>query len=391
MQRLLGVGLVAMLAVGCDSDSNGDGGGSGSSSSESTDTSPTGQDTLTTSTPTTAGSTGGSTTSGSSTTDTSPTTSDGTTTTDGDTEGETDGASSSSTGEPNDVTPCQPEMSKAAISAWRLDADSRMPSFADIAVTVPDFQLSPPSFEGPDGLSGLPQQGGGGFITDPDGGGVNVECDIWAQDCDEGEKCAPWANDGGSAWNATRCVPVDVDPVGVGETCVVEGSGVSGIDTCDFGSMCWDVDAETNEGTCVALCEGSPEAPTCAPEGTACSIANQGVLILCLPICNPLADECGDGEGCYSVGDAFHCAPDASGDGGGAGEPCEFVNACEDGLLCLSGDTVPGCNADACCTPTCEDGDDTACPDGQSCVPFFDRSTPAPAMCLEGVGACIGR
>ncbi|MCR9160754.1 MAG: hypothetical protein ACE37F_04040 [Nannocystaceae bacterium] len=386
MKRLLGIGLVAALSVGCDSDSDGDGGGSGSSSSESTDSSPTGQDTLTTSTPTTAGSSGASTTSGSSsTTDagTEGTTTEGTTTTEGDTEGET----SSSTGEPNDATPCQPEMSKADISAWSLGAEDRMPSFADIAVSVPDFQLSPPSI---DGLTGLPQ-GGGGFIIEPDGGGTSVECDIWAQDCVAGEKCMPWANDGGSAWNATRCVPIDPDPVGVGETCVVEGSGVSGIDDCDLGAMCWGVDAETNEGTCVAMCEGSPEAPTCAPEATACSITNEGVVILCLPICNPLADECAADQGCYPVGEVFQCVPDASGDdSGAAGDPCEFINACDDGLGCVSPD-VASCPAGSagCCTPFCDvDGGGSECPGDQFCVPWFEMGE-EPDVCLEGVGICV--
>jgi hypothetical protein len=46
-----------------------------------------------------------------------------------------------------------------------------------------------------------------GFIVDPDGGGPSIECDQWAQDCPPGEKCMPWANDGGSSWNATRCFP----------------------------------------------------------------------------------------------------------------------------------------------------------------------------------------
>ena len=66
-----------------------------------------------------------------------------------------------------------------------------------------------------------------GFIYgNPDTGGLEpFDCDIWAQDCPEGEKCSAWANDGGGAWNATRCVPVDDDPDQVGEACNVEGSG----------------------------------------------------------------------------------------------------------------------------------------------------------------------
>lgn len=311
------------------------------------------------------------------------TTSTGTTTT----EGDPDESSSSSTGEPDGATPCQPSMSKAAISAWRLDADNRMPTFADIALTVPDFQQSQPVV---DELAELPQQGGGGFIVDPDGGGMSQECDIWAQDCLEGEKCAAWADGGGSAWNATRCVPVDVDPVGVGEVCTVDGNGVSGVDTCDVGAMCWDVDEETDEGTCVALCEGSPEAPTCAPEGTACSISNQGVLILCLPICNPLADECDDGQGCYPVGEVFQCAPDASGaDQGEPGDACSFVNACDEGSGCVNPELVPcPAGSEGCCSSFCDvNGDGAECLEGQECVPWFEMGA-EPDMCLEDVGVC---
>src|SRR5262245_46725118 len=58
-----------------------------------------------------------------------------------------------------------------------------------------------------------------GFIQDPDGGGVSIECDAWAMDCPRGEKCMPWANDGGSEWNATRCSPLDPDPAHPGDQC----------------------------------------------------------------------------------------------------------------------------------------------------------------------------
>ena len=34
----------------------------------------------------------------------------------------------------------------------------------------------------------------------PDSG----ECDAFAQECPEGQKCAPYADDGGSSWNNTK-------------------------------------------------------------------------------------------------------------------------------------------------------------------------------------------
>src|SRR5689334_12336786 len=41
----------------------------------------------------------------------------------------------------------------------------------------------------------------GTFIMDPSAGDLDITCDEWAQDCPEGEKCMPWANDGSMAWN----------------------------------------------------------------------------------------------------------------------------------------------------------------------------------------------
>lgn len=384
MKRLLGVGLMGVLGLGgCDSGSDGDGSGSGGSTSESSDTNQTTNDTQTTAMPTTDGTTtsdSGTTTDASSSTD-AQTTTDGTTTSDSDSDSDTD--SSSSTGEQGGVVPCQPEMSRAQIDAWSNHPENHMPTFGEIARPLRDMRVAPEML---DDLSGdLDPQGGGMFIPIPDGGGVGVECDIWAQDCAKGEKCAAWANDGGGSWNATRCVPVDDAPVGVGETCVAEGGGTSGVDNCDATSMCWDVDADTGEGTCVALCDGTPESPTCEPEATACSIANEGVIILCLPICNPLADECEEGQGCFPVGEFFQCAPVA--DGAAPGEECAFLNACEDGA-CVDAKVVPGCTGGACCTGYCDlDGDGSECLAGQECVPWYDMGD-EPDACLEGIGIC---
>src|SRR5690606_34162493 len=126
-------------------------------------------------------------------------------------------------------------------------------------------------------------------------------CDVWAQDCPEGEKCSAWANDGGESWNATICVPVGEDKPG--EPCTAEGSPLSGHDSCELGAMCWDVDPETLEGTCVGLCDGSEDAPTCAEPMTTCAITNGGVLNLCLPTCDPFLQDCGQTESCVDVGE----------------------------------------------------------------------------------------
>ncbi len=231
-----------------------------------------------------------------------------------------------------------------------------------------------------------------GFITDPDGNSVSIECSVWDQDCPEGEKCMPWANDGGNSWNATRCSPVSPDPGQPGDPCTVEGSGVSGVDDCDVATMCWGVDPETNMGTCVAFCMGSENNPVCDDPTTACSIANEGTLILCLPTCDPLLQNCMDGEGCWGIDDDFVCAPDAGGEMGAYGDPCEFLNVCDPGLFCANPDVVPGCASAGCCSEFCDMSDPMAGANcagaggGQMCIPWFEKGQAPPGY--EDVGAC---
>ena len=258
--------------------------------------------------------------------------------------------------------------------------------------------LEPPGDmgEGDDGEDdgaddGAPATTGVGFIEDPDGGGVSFECDLFAQDCPEGEKCMPWANDGGTAWNATRCSPISDNPGQAGDMCTVEGSGVSGIDDCDIGSMCWDVDPETNMGTCVALCTGDEADPICEDPDTACAIVNEGAIVLCLPSCDPLLQDCPDGQACYPINDDFLCVPDASGEMGVYGDPCEFINACDPGLMCLGAAAVPDCTgSQGCCSEVCDTSDpsgDAQCSGAdQACEPWYEEGAAPPGY--EDVGAC---
>lgn len=217
------------------------------------------------------------------------------------------------------------------------------------------------------------------------------QCSLFAQDCPDGEKCMPWANDGGDAWNATICVPVDDSPGQPGDECAVEGSGVSGVDDCDLGSMCWDVDPETNVGTCVPMCTGDASAPICENPDTSCTIANEGNIVLCLPVCDPLLQDCAEGQACYPIADQWNCAPDASGEMGSSGDPCEYINACDAGNICLGAAAWPGCVGSAgCCSPVCDVEDpqgDAQCPgDGQTCQVWYEEGASPPGY--EAVGAC---
>ena len=230
------------------------------------------------------------------------------------------------------------------------------------------------------------------FLCPLDNGDQFFECDIFAQDCDPGEKCMPWANDGGSSWNATRCSPIAENPGQPGDECTVEGSGVSGLDDCDLGSMCWDVDPETNIGTCVAMCSGDEASPVCEDPSTACVNVNDGAIVLCLPACDPLLQDCPEGQACYGIDDAFTCVPDASGEMGLYGDACEYINVCDPGLFCASAEVVPSCTGSlGCCSEFCDLEDESGnaqcsgAAGGQECVAWSENPSPG----FEAVGACV--
>ncbi|MBX7077934.1 MAG: hypothetical protein K1X88_02030 [Nannocystaceae bacterium] len=227
------------------------------------------------------------------------------------------------------------------------------------------------------------------FVNEFDAGDFHV-CDVWLQDCPRGEKCMPWANDGGSNWNATRCTPIAPDPHTVGEPCLVEGSGVSGIDDCDLGAMCWDVDPDTLAGTCVAMCTGDEANPHCEGACEECTLTDAGVLNLCLPACDPLNDTCEADETCAPWFDVFLCAPQVPMPAGLA-EPCEYINDCAGGLLCLQTDLVPDCQGGSgCCAPVCDteapDGCDAMLP-GTECQAWYAQPPDNPCI-GSNVGVC---
>ena len=210
-------------------------------------------------------------------------------------------------------------------------------------------------------------------------------CNPWDPDCPEGTKCMAWANDGGSSWNALKCAPLDPDPVGPGEVCTSE-NGVSGIDNCDAHSMCWDVDGETQEGVCVAFCTGTEQDSMCDP-GFDCVVPAEGVLILCLPNCDPLLQNCPGDNLCIPSGEQFICVLDGSGEAGLYGDPCEYSNACNPGLYCLNPEYVEGCRAIGCCTPFCDTSRPLMCPGAtQECIRWYEEGMEPPGF--EHVGIC---
>lgn len=217
-----------------------------------------------------------------------------------------------------------------------------------------------------------------------------AQCDPWGQDCPAGHKCSAYSNDGDDSLDWLKCVPVFPDPDQVGEPCTIEGSAVSGIDSCDHGARCWHVDPGTGTGICVPLCTGSPDAPIC-PEGTTCA-SPQGLLILCLPPCDPLAADCPPDELCVPNPEGphgFYCTPDHSNDAGQVFDPCQFPAACDPGLACLASSLADECAPMlvGCCLPFCDTAAPNTCPGTlQECLPWHEMGMAPPG--LDNVGVC---
>jgi len=226
------------------------------------------------------------------------------------------------------------------------------------------------------------------FLLRPDGGGSCFCCTVFNQDCPMGEKCVPWSNDGGDEWNSRRCSPIVDDPVGLGEPCTMESSVASGFDNCDEGLFCWDVDPDTLQGTCVAMCLGHELDPQC-PAGTDCLIRNNGNVIPCLPPCDPLAiDACSEGDACVPSYAGFVCAPSA----GPVGAPCEpawLPGECGPGSVCAYLGSVPDCGGvlPGCCASTCDLSQPDPCVGmGLVCTSWWGDDPVPPGF--EDVGFC---
>jgi hypothetical protein len=234
----------------------------------------------------------------------------------------------------------------------------------------------------------------GSFIMPKDGGSTGTkECDQWVQDCPRGEKCMPYSGDGDNAWESLKCVQVQENADAVGEPCTVEGSGVSGIDSCEKGAMCWNVDTETGTGVCVAMCIGTPDQPKCADAETSCFNSNDGVLTLCLPKCDPLLQDCEGDDLCIYNPQAtseFLCVLDASGEEGQEFDVCEYINACDKGFFCANPALATECDpmAGGCCLPWCDLSVMPAPCNGvnQECLPWFEMGQAPPG--LENLGVC---
>lgn len=203
---------------------------------------------------------------------------------------------------------------------------------------------------------------GGGFDLGP----PPPSCDSFVQDCDPGFKCVP---DRGAA--TRRCVPIVADPLADGAACTLSFE-----DVC--GPLSWCRARTEQEGTCVALCGGSWDAPTCA-DGLACTIDDERIVAYCDTPCDPFdASACGSWT-CQPTPQGFGCLP---GGHNGAGGWCVQHDSCVAGLACAELEESQGCCHARCCAPMCDASH--PCVDG-SCVPLVPAVVGAPDF-----GYCAG-
>jgi hypothetical protein len=206
------------------------------------------------------------------------------------------------------------------------------------------------------------------FISPPDHPVHKDPCQPYNQDCPPGQKCIPWAPTPGP-WTTTKCVDVTGDQA-PGEPCTAT-DGITGIDDCALGSICWYLD-EAGHGTCALQCAGTSDAPIC-PLKSSCGSDQYGVLALCFANCEPLLQDCPRGKSCLPLGQSFTCFHDASGEEGQANDPCESFDFCDPGLVCIDAASASdACDQrfEKCCQPFCE-FPDGPCPNAdQECLPL---------------------
>ncbi|MDC0667543.1 hypothetical protein [Nannocystis radixulma] len=222
---------------------------------------------------------------------------------------------------------------------------------------------------------------------DPDDPGDQA-CDPWLDDCPEGEKCTAYGTED-FGWNNYKCVPIAPQPGQAGDPCTIEDKANSGIDSCDIHLTCWPPD-EQLMGHCVPNCHGTPEDPTCEDPDAFCAISDDSVLLLCLPTCDPLENDCAEGDVCVPHHqDLFACVPDLSGDDGQLFDPCEYANVCDPGLACVPTEVAASeCAAGSygCCVPFCDTTQPNTCPGvGQECVQALADPPPK----YENAGICV--
>ena len=211
--------------------------------------------------------------------------------------------------------------------------------------------------------------------------GASIQCSVATEDCAEGEKCMPVIEQ----FDQLACRPVDAQPRAVGASCSFGQSPSDGFDDCERHALC----RGFPEARCVSMAFGQGFGFSCPSPDERVWVDASGMWILCLPVCNPLNDECPEGLGCFSDNEAFDCAP--LGEPVGAKfETCDSPTACAPGLACVSPGKSSACAQDqpGCCLPFC-DVAAPRCPDRLECIPWWSPSRVDTLPIIEHVGVCV--
>jgi len=225
----------------------------------------------------------------------------------------------------------------------------------------------------------------GNFLVPKDGGGTG-ECDPKAQDCPEGQKCTAVSPAPGEPWGINQCVELMGDDA-VGDPCDIVDGKYTGLDNCGVGLICLLTDDEGKGGACVEFCNTDDQCPITDAN---CVIYNDGALPICLSSCDPLIQDCPEGQACYSsAGEQFVCFKESAMPGEGMpGSECQYVNQCQKGSFCANAMVVENCppESNGCCTPYCSLSEgDAVCQPMEDCLAFFEGMAPPG---YENVGVC---
>lgn len=228
----------------------------------------------------------------------------------------------------------------------------------------------------------------------PETTGELIPCNINLQDCPEGQKCSVFAMSPDDLFQGMfKCVPLDPNPQPPHAPCDVFEDPADGTDNCELGSICLFPDAG-GVGECFSFCNFNTP-PICQPPGDLCigATCQSCTWSYCDTSCDVLDPAaCDPGELCApGIENSWICIPDSSGDAGQQDDPCEFVNDCDPGFVCLEPAMVPECNGDqGCCTTACDVDAPNTCPNkdqGAICKPWYPDGT-APSPELAKVGVC---
>lgn len=245
---------------------------------------------------------------------------------------------------------------------------------------------------------------------------LGEECDPYADECAEGQKCAPIALvPYASIFQEYRCVWIYEFPAEFGDECISWGLRPESYDNCDEGLVCWGakdpvlppdgqvslpaalslsanlepaapLDGE-EIGRCESLCQGSPDDPDCGSKWNWC-VSSNGVD-LCVSTCNPLEQTCAEQMGCIwdDWRDTFNCLHLVV-TTVGVGEDCTGCGiCCEEGLHCDPAEQVPGCEGESCCNGWCTiDGELPCALEGQVCEKYWPQGDEPPGQ--ELLGSC---